>query len=94
MYVNAKDALDKHDRSFDLSSTNFMYFDKSENSFRNFDDCYTSWEKKAKTQKNVDMYRVFNLNPDDFKKATGGTDPRHESRRDYRKTALYMLTHL
>jgi hypothetical protein len=44
-----------------------MYFDKSETSFRSFDDCYSSWEKKKKKEKNIDMYRVFNLNPDDFK---------------------------
>jgi len=67
--MNAKDSLKMHDRSFDKSSTNYMYFDTSDKSFRSFDQCYSSWEKKAKENKNVDMYRVFNLNPDDFKKA-------------------------
>jgi len=67
LYKKSTKALKTHDRSFVKSSTNFMYFDKSETSFRSFDDCYSSWEKKAKTNKNIDMYRVFNLNPDDFK---------------------------
>ena len=71
-----------------------MYFDRSDKSFRNFEDCYSSWEQKAKDNKNIDMYKVFNLNPDDFKQVKGSTDPRRENSRDYRKTALYMLTHL
>ena len=35
---------------------------------------------------------MFNLNPDDFTKANGETRPRNS--KDYRRTALYMLTHL